>query len=146
MRFSECRHRPVLDTGSAAEIGRVDGFVVDAAMHRIHALRVGKYKGGSILRWDDVQGFGPDAVTIRSQETVGQPGDALDESGDLVGKRVLSDAGFDLGTIDDVEFDPANGDLHRLILGEVDIDASTLLGAGSYAAVVRQPAGDTAPR
>ncbi|MBA2336983.1 MAG: PRC-barrel domain-containing protein [Acidimicrobiia bacterium] len=146
MRFSECRHRPVLDTGSAAEIGRVDGFVVDAAMHRIHALRIGKYKGGSILRWDDVQGFGPDAVTIRSQETVRQPGDALDESGDLVGQRVLSDAGFDLGAIDDVEFDPDSGDLQRLILGDRNIDAATLLGAGSYAAVVRQPAGDVASR
>lgn len=146
MRFSECRHRPVLDTGSAAEIGRVDGFVVDAATHRVHALRVGKYKGGSILRWDDVQGFGPDAVTIRSQETVRPPGDALDESGDLIGQRVLSDAGFDLGAIDDVEFDPDSGQLQRLIMGEGGIDASTLLGAGSYAAVVRQPDGDVPPR
>jgi sporulation protein YlmC with PRC-barrel domain len=139
MRFSECRHRPVLDTSTAEEVGRVDGFAVDAGSRRVHAVRVGKHKGGSVLRWSDVQAFGPDAVTVRSKELVRDASEPLDGAGDLLGRRTLTDRGFEIGTIEDVEFDASTGELQLIHLGDRAIDAQTLLGSGRYAVVVHHP-------
>jgi hypothetical protein len=50
---------------------------------------------------------------------------------------VLSTAGVQLGTILDVDFDPAVGRLAWLLLEQAPIDAGRLLGVGSYAVVVR---------
>jgi sporulation protein YlmC with PRC-barrel domain len=140
MRFSECRKRPVLDLASAQQIGRVDGFAVDAVNRRIHAVLVAKHDAGSVLRWADVQGFGPDAVTVSSPSAIGAPSDPLDGAGDLRGSRVLSDRGFDLGTVADVEFDPATGQVLEVVLGDRSIPGGDLRGYGSYAVVVRHPA------
>jgi uncharacterized protein YrrD len=145
MRFSECRHRPVLDTSTAENVGRVEGFAVDAAAQRVHAVRVGKHKGGSVLRWGDVQGFGPDAVTVQTAQSVREPGDdPLDRAGDVIGVRILTDQGFELGALEDVDFDPATGQLQQLHVADRAIDAATLLGAGHYAVVVRHPSGSAA--
>ncbi len=139
-RFSEAEHRTVMDTSTATAVGRVEGFVVDPANRRVEAVRVGKHKGGSVLAWKDVQGFGPDAVTIRT-------GDAIsartgDEACELMGGRVLTTRGQELGTVEDVEFDPDSGGLERIHLrGGGDLDGASLLAIGSYAVIVRHPEG-----
>jgi sporulation protein YlmC with PRC-barrel domain len=142
MRFSESRSRRVLDTSTAVEIGVVDGFVVDAASRRVHAVRVGKHAGGSILPWGDLQAFGPDAVTVQSDASIREASEPLDAAGDLVGGLVLTDKGFELGRVDDVEFDPETGGLEQLHLGGRSLEAGGLLGAGRYAVVVRHPEDD----
>jgi uncharacterized protein YrrD len=140
MRFSECRKRPILDTATAQQVGRVDGFAVDAAGRCIHAVRVGKSHDGSVLPWEQVKGFGPDAVTVESASSVRRSDGGLDEAGDLTGTRVLSERGFELGTVRDVEFDPSTGSLLELVLDQRSIPGDDLLGYGSYAVVVRHPA------
>jgi uncharacterized protein YrrD len=137
MRFTECAKHPVLDTTTAEEVGRVDGFIIDPSGHRIHAVRVGKHKGGSILPWGEVQACGPDAVTISSDAAVRAPGEPLDEAHDVLGQRVLSEEGFELGVVDDVEFDPESGELQQIDLVDRSVDARTLIGSGRYALVVR---------
>jgi sporulation protein YlmC with PRC-barrel domain len=124
---------------TAEEVGRVDGFAVNAVAHRIHAIRVGKHKGGSVLLWSDVHAIGPDAVTVRSDDAVREPSAPLDEGGDLVSRRMLTDRGFEIGTVEDVEFDPNTGQLQLIHLRDRAIDASALLGSGRYAVVVRHP-------
>ena len=52
----------------------------------------------------------------------------------------LSDMGNDLGSISDVVFDPATGALETVVLGDCEQPATSLLGAGSFAAIVRAPA------
>ncbi len=116
MRFSECRNRTVLDTSAAQDVGRIDGFVVDASAHRIHAVRVGKAKGGSVLRWADIKSFGPDAVTVESAAVVRDPEGSLDEAYEVLGRRLLTDRGFELGPIVDMAFDPATGELEEIHL------------------------------
>ncbi len=55
---------------------------------------------------------------------------------DLVGKRALSELGNELGSIDDVTFDEGSGALEDLVIGDRRIPAGSLLGTGSYAAVL----------
>lgn len=139
MRFTECAKHPVLDTSTAEEIGRVDSLVVDPVGHRVHAIRVAKHRGGSILPWSEIQAFGPDALTVAADSGFRDPTGPLDLAADVVGQLVLSDEGFELGVIEDVEFDPASGALQHLDLGARTIDAADLIGAGRYAVVVRHP-------
>lgn len=140
MRFGEAKHRKVLDTSAAAEIGRIDGFLVDAERHRVGAVLVGKHKGGSVLAWDDIQAFGPDAVTVRSADAIRDGGH--ERLAEVVGARVLSARGYELGTVEDVEFDPESGTISRLLLGGGSgLDGSDLMAVGSYAAIVRHTDG-----
>jgi sporulation protein YlmC with PRC-barrel domain len=59
---------------------------------------------------------------------------------ELVGMRVLSDLGNDLGTISDVVFDPVTGVIETLVVGDREVPAASLLGVGSFAAIVQAPA------
>jgi sporulation protein YlmC with PRC-barrel domain len=55
---------------------------------------------------------------------------------ELVGKRALSERGNELGELDDVTFDAGTGFLEDLLIGARRVPASSLLGCGSYAAVL----------
>ena len=61
---------------------------------------------------------------------------AADGKLELVGKRALTERGNELGTVDDVTFDPRTGALETLQVGDREIPAGSLLGSGSYAAVL----------
>ena len=45
-----------------------------------------------------------------------------------------------MGTVSDVVFDPVTGSIESLVLGDREEPAASLLGAGSFAAIVRAPA------
>jgi len=55
---------------------------------------------------------------------------------ELVGKRALSERGNELGELDDVTFDADTGVLEDLLIGARRVRAGSLLGSGSYAAVL----------
>jgi sporulation protein YlmC with PRC-barrel domain len=57
---------------------------------------------------------------------------------ELVGKRALSERGNELGELDDVTFDADSGVLEELVIGDRRVPAGSLLGSGSYAAVLDQ--------
>jgi uncharacterized protein YrrD len=103
---------------------------------------LGKVSGaGTLLAWDDVQGFGPDAVTVASDAVLRPARDQLEqraENNDLeiLGKRVLSEQGTQLGTVTDVDFDPETGAVTLLITKTETISGQRLIGLGGYAAVV----------
>ena len=105
------------------------------------ALVVGKGRKARIVDWTGLSGFGPDAVMVADDAAVRRPAGetetaAVGETLELVGKRVLTDLGTELGTVDDVLFDPDTGVLEKLLVGGKEYPATTLLGNGSYAAVV----------
>jgi sporulation protein YlmC with PRC-barrel domain len=59
---------------------------------------------------------------------------------DWLGHRVLSDRGFELGAVEDVEFDPESGALTSVHVTKGGaVTADRVLGAGSYAVVVEDP-------
>jgi uncharacterized protein YrrD len=98
-----------------------------------------------VVDWDQISGFGPDAVMVGDEGALRAPADdrerlAADGKLGLVGKRALSETGNELGTVDDVTFDPDTGALDALRIAGREIPASTLLGSGSYAAVLAKDA------
>ena len=88
---------------------------------------------------------GADAVTIGGASVVVDPDERLADlatkDGTVLKKRVLSDAGEDLGSVHDIDLDPESGALLELIVGEkkhrTSVAGSRLLGVGSYAVVVK---------
>lgn len=141
MRFSEARGHKVVSTSSAATVGLVDGFVVDPRTRSVLALRLKKSKSGDSLRWSDLTAFGNDAATVAGEDLVTEPDDTVKslsgKDSEVLGKRVLSSAGDELGAVADVDFDPETGGLTTLVLDHGEVAADRLLNVGSYAVVVR---------
>lgn len=140
--FRRAVGRKIVSRASAQGLGAVDHFLVDAERRAIVGLIVGRGKKAQLIDWDRVSGFGPDAVMVSDEDALRTPvtdreRDAGDGKLELVGKRALSEAGNELGRLDDVTFDPSTGDLELLQVGDRDIDAAALLGSGSYAVVLR---------
>jgi sporulation protein YlmC with PRC-barrel domain len=145
-RFTAASGRKVVSRASAEELGKLSHLVVDVERRQVASLVVGKGRKALLVAWEHVSGFGPDAVMLSDEGALYEPRDdderaAADGKLELVGKRVLSDMGNDLGPVSDVVFDPATGALETVVLGDHEEPAASLLGAGSFAVIVRAPAG-----
>jgi uncharacterized protein YrrD len=142
MLFSEARKRNVVNTSTATRVARVDGFVVLPGPARVALLRLGKVSGaGTLLAWEDLQGFGPDAVTVATDAVIRPARDTVEQRAEdndleIIGKRVLTERGMELGPVTDVDFDPETGAVTSLITKAETIAGSRLIGLGSYAVVV----------
>ncbi|RAL30807.1 PRC-barrel domain-containing protein [Rhodococcus sp. AQ5-07] len=140
MLFSAVSGRQIVGSGAADTIGEVAGLVVDPTTRRILAVHVKKAESGSVLPWSKIGAFGDDAVIVDTSQAITDPDDetaALEgKSHNLLGKRVLTSAGNQIGTIDDVDFDPQSGAITSLILDTEDVPGHRLVGVGSYAVVV----------
>jgi sporulation protein YlmC with PRC-barrel domain len=141
-RFTAAVGRSVVSRTSAEELGELAHIVVDVEHAQVSSLVVGKGRKALLVDWERVSGFGPDAVMLADDDALHPPRDdderaAADGKLELVGKRALSDMGNDLGTLDDLLFDPASGALEALVLGPREEPATSLLGAGSFAVIVR---------
>lgn len=132
--------RKVVDRTTAEELGSLAYVVVDAPRRALRAVVVGKAKKARVVDWGDLS-FGPDAIMVAGAEAVREPGDDQERAAaggahDMVGRRVLSRLGNQLGAVDDVTFDPATGDLAEIVVSGHRLPATSLLGLGSYACVV----------
>ncbi|MEO6412445.1 MAG: PRC-barrel domain-containing protein [Pedococcus sp.] len=142
MMFSAAKGKKVVDISSADSVGTVSGFLVEPSTHLIVALRVKKAETGEVIRWRDITAFGSEAVTVPRAGVLADTDAELEALGDksreLLKKRVLTSTGDELGTVKDVDFDPATGALTAFLLnGGPDVGADRLIGVGSYAVVVR---------
>ena len=144
-RFAATSGRKVVSRTSAEDLGNLAHVVIDVKRRKVASLVVGKGRKALLIDWEQVSGFGPDAVMVADESALHPPRDdreraAADGKLELVGKRALSDMGNDLGTVSDIVFDPVTGTVEGLVLGDREQPATSLLGAGSFAAVVRAPA------
>lgn len=94
-----------------------------------------------MVEWEHLSGFGPDAVMVIDEGALRPPADDRERAAaagrlELVGKRALSERGNELGRLDDVTFDADTGALEDLLIGDRRVPAESLLGIGSYAAVL----------
>jgi sporulation protein YlmC with PRC-barrel domain len=141
MLFSETTLRRVFETTTAATVGRVDDLIVDPHGPAIAALRLDGARNGEFLHWPDITGVGPDAITVARPEVVrsaeGRAAELLTGSYQIMGKRLLTEAGNDIGRVMDVDFDPRTGIVRELVTTGGRVDGSRLVSCGSYAAVVR---------
>jgi len=141
-RFTAAQGRKVVSRASAEELGSVSRLVVDTATRRIVLVVVGKRRSARVVHWDDFSGFGADAAIVGEDTSLREPENDHEQAGakgrlELLGARALSDRGNELGKVDDVLFDPDTGALEAIIVGDHEAPASSLLGVGSYAVVLR---------
>ena len=144
-RFAAASGRRVVSRTTAEELGKLAHIVIDVKRRRVTSLVVRKGRKAVLIAWDQVSGFGPDAVMIADETALHEPRDdhehaAADGKLELVGKRTLSDTGNDLGTVTDVVFEPNTGAIESILVDDREEPAAALLGAGSFAVIVREPA------
>lgn len=139
--FRRAAGRKVISRASARVLGAVDHLLVDAERRRIAAVVVGRGRKARLVDWAALSGFGPDAVMVADEGALRPVADdreraAADGRLGLVGKRVLTERGNELGTLGDVTFDPKTGVLDMLRIADREIPAGSLLGSGRYAVVL----------
>lgn len=154
MRLSETLGRKVVGVTDATTLGTVSGFVVHPDVPRLVALRLRRPGGrGEVLPWSRVRTVGVDAVMARPAPDGGrEDGAAAEEDsglskhavkhGEVLGKRVLTDRGDEVGEVTDAEFDPESGELLSFsvsdpTVGDEGLDARRMTGVGSWAVVLR---------
>lgn len=142
MRALEALQRDVVSTWTAETIGGVEGFVVAPGPARVVTLRLNRtaHDDANLLDWSEVASFGPDAITVGSPNALRVPGDEAEEtttsrSHDLLGKTTLTENGDGLGTVTDIEFDPASGVITTILTDRQEIAGPRLLALGSHAAI-----------
>jgi sporulation protein YlmC with PRC-barrel domain len=130
-----------MSRSSATDLGSVSHLLVDARQRRVAAVVIGHGKRAQLVDWAQLSGFGPDAIMVVDEDALRPPADdreraATEGSLELVGRRALSERGNELGQIEDVTFDADTGVLEDLLIGDRRVPAGSLLGSGSYAAVL----------
>lgn len=141
-RLSATRGRKVVSRASAEHLGTVSHLVLDARRRAVSLVVVGKRRGARVVAWEDLSGFGTDAVMVRDEAALREPADERERAAargrlEAVGRRVLSELGNDLGHVEEVLFDPATGAVEAIVVEGAERAGEALLGLGSYALVVR---------
>ncbi|MCF2129656.1 PRC-barrel domain-containing protein [Strepomyces sp. STD 3.1] len=136
MLFTEVRGLPVVPSAAGAgPLGTVASLTVDIASGTVSHVR---YRGGrlrreTVLAWDAVETIGPSAVRVRS---TGSTEPAVRHH-DLLGHRVLTEAGSAHGTVLDAAFDTSTGRVLAVFTTRGEVAPERLLGLGDHALVVR---------
>lgn len=136
--FSEAIGRRVISRDDAEAQGDLSSFVVDAQVGKVVALVVGSGRKANPYGWDQVTGFGPDAILVEGPPAPpDQTSDAASGRNDPLAKRLLTVLGEEMGTVTDIEFDPDTARVRSLRASAgADVDSQRLRGIGSYAVVV----------
>lgn len=106
----------MVDVDAAEKLGRVDRILLDPESRRVAGFVVSR--GSSIFKNDQdivlpascVHAVGPDAITVHraASESV-ENLEALPRVSDIAGRKVVSESGRVLGTVDDILIDEADG-------------------------------------
>ncbi len=151
----------IVSVQEGTKLGKVEQLLLDLMTQRVTALRAKGESGTFIVRFEDVQSIGADAITVASSAAIRTPsiGGATDGLRDLdeLGKlKVVDGAGTFLGTIAHIEFDPTSGEITQLtahkggMLGmggtTTPIDARAIVSVGpELLTVTAEPAVALAP-
>ncbi len=140
--FNDADGRPVVAADTAETIGEIKGFVIDSTASRIESVHVaGRGRKADVIPWTSIRSFGVDAVMAEmaeAAETVAPGRDTKAIKGKVVarGSRVLDTNGFEHGTVDNVMFDAATGELTGVLTTAGHIRSEAMRSLGSYALVV----------
>lgn len=146
-RLAAASGRKVISRTSAEELGKLAHIVIDVKRCQVTSLVVGKGRKARIIPWEQVSGFGPDAIMVADETALQEPRDdheqaAADGKLELLGKHALSDIGTALGTVTDVVFDQDTGAIQSILVDDSEQSAASLLGAGSFAVIISAGTGD----
>ena len=141
MKFTDLVTHPVMDLATATSIGRIDDAVVDPSTRRLAGFVLKKTPvKADWLAWQHVSALGADALTVASADAIGEreASGRLLRSDHVIGGRVLSDQGWELANLADIEFDAATGAVTALVLADgTSLEPGDLIGIGRYATIVK---------
>jgi uncharacterized protein YrrD len=141
IRCNEAVGRPILSRSSAEALGELRGFVIDPRERRVIRLVVHRGRTDELVAWEDISGFGPDAVLVSSSGAL-RAAESDDDKADVarrrdpLAKQLLNDQGNGAGKVRDATFDEETGALQSVSGDSAEVDASRIRGIGSYAVVV----------
>lgn len=136
VHLTSLRKKKVVDTSTAATLGRVKGVLVDATASRLSGLLVAGGDTDGVIAFADILSLGDDAVTVRDASvlTPGDPASGLTLLSDAVKSRLLDEGGYERGRLKDLLADD-DGRIVGVVSGERIHDVP-LKGHGSYATVI----------
>ena len=73
--FRQAIGRKVVSRASANELGSVRQLLVDAQQRRIAAVVIGRGKKAQLVEWQQLSGFGPDAIMVVDEGALRPPAD-----------------------------------------------------------------------
>ncbi len=138
MRTSEVTQRPVV-TMAGEDIAQIKDVVYAAGGGAVAGFTLagrGRFSGpkSEALVWSSVQALGSHAAMVADAEALMPKQEVLDKSassggsgGNILGSRVLTDTGTDLGAVVDVVIEISAGSEHCDVVG-YEIDPSEALG------------------
>lgn len=139
--FRAVSGRQVVSRHSAERLGEVSHLLIDADSPRVAAVVIGRGKKARLVDWSQVRGVGPDAVVVHDEGALHPAWSDREQAAaagklELVGKRVLTERGTEVGAVADVTFDPETGTVVSLSIDGREIPGAAVVGTGSYAVVV----------
>lgn len=131
----------VVSRATAENLGAIGAAVLDVPSRRLVAWQIGSGRKAQIAEHSAIHGIGEAAVVVEQDSSVrpaASPEEVATVKGDrpLLKARVITDAGEDIGPVEDVEFDPDSGVVHTVTVPGGPIPVDRLRGLGSYALVV----------
>src|SRR3954468_23675739 len=122
LRGKDLDGRTVVDVDDAKKLGQVDGVLVQPDGKQIAGLLVSRGRAGGlavgggepplVVPAAAIHAIGEDAITIRQDRAAGAAsGDltSLPRLSKLIGHKLLTEGGKDLGSVGDVWIDGADG-------------------------------------
>jgi uncharacterized protein YrrD len=142
MKFTDLVARPVMDLATATSSGHIDDGVVDPSTRRLAGFVLKKTPTkADWLAWDNVNALGADALTVAGADSVTVRDDTsgrLLRGNKVLGGRVLTDQGWELAHLTDIDLDPASGQVTGLLLADgTTLAPGDLIGIGRYATIVK---------
>jgi uncharacterized protein YrrD len=139
--FETTNGRPVVAGDTAENLGKIKAFIVDPTVSRVAAIQIsGRGGKAELIDWEQIEGFGADAVMSRSLAPRQVSGEheiqAAKGKMSVRGSRVLTTLGFECGEAEDVSFDTETGLITSISTTQGQVDVSRVRSCGSYALVI----------
>lgn len=130
MRVGEVKNEQVVSVAGAEKLGTVDDIFIDPARQTVLGLRV--KRGGMLSKAEavllsDVQSIGLDAVTLpdasrmNAESKFSEFGNSI-MAGNIIGSRMLTEHGHEVGTISDLDIDFEAGSITTYFLSGSFLD------------------------
>jgi uncharacterized protein YrrD len=124
MKFAELQGTKVVSLADGSTLGSVEDLVLDLSQQQALGLRIkrsGLFAGHEAVLLHDVRAIGPDAVTVDDASKVNDEDRFPQFQGRMhrdavVGARMLTEGGTEVGTVADLDVDFASGAITSYVL------------------------------
>lgn len=140
MRIADLKNRAVVSIAEGSRLGRVETVAIDTGTLRVAALHCAEQGQRFIVPFALIKQIGNDAITVESSNVTQVDGQAGTATGVValdafLKLKAVDDGGTFVGTVSQLDFDPATGQLTSL-----DAHRGGVLGLGGTTTTI--PASD----